>query len=83
MTQNKVLILPLVVAVAATFAEALAEIGRKRLATDLFDFEIESIATALGRRRSRDRSVRPQKAACPPRTHKPFMPLRKRGARHN
>jgi hypothetical protein len=39
MTQSKVLLFTLVVTIGTTLAEVLAEIGRNRLATDLFDIQ--------------------------------------------
>ena len=51
MTQSKVLLFTLVVTIGTTLAEVLAEIGRNRLATDLFD--IQGAAATVGRRRSR------------------------------
>ena len=56
MTQSKVLLFTLVVTIGTTLAEVLAEIGRNRLATDLFD-----IQGAGGRRRAR-RSRQTQRA---------------------
>ena len=55
MTQSKVLLFTLVVTIGTTLAEVLAEIGRNRLATDLFD--IQGAAATVGRRRSRQTSV--------------------------
>jgi hypothetical protein len=80
MTQSKVLLFTLVVTIGTTLAEVLAEIGRNRLATDLFD-----IQGAGGRRRSRQtQRARLQKMACLNRTTKPNhrLPVRRRVGRH-
>lgn len=83
MTQDKLLILTLVATVVTTLGEALAEVGRTRLATDLF--HIEGAATAIGRRRARlDRLPRLQNAAGLARTpkRKHCLSVRRRSARH-
>ena len=47
MTQSKVLLFTLVVTIGTTLAEVLAEIGRNRLATDLFDIQGAAATASL------------------------------------
>jgi hypothetical protein len=82
MAQNKVLILTLSVTIATAVVEALVELGRNQLTTDLYRIEG---AEAVVRRRSRRDRLRLQNTArlqqTPKLNHR--LPVRKRSARHN